>query len=736
MRRLTVRLVRFVCRVACVLSCPALLAAGPEPPREPPAGRGDPSIRASLTDAAEKVVLPGRCRECHAAEFDAWEATEHATAFESLHRSRRAKEIAGRLDLRLIRRGHGDGAPACLSCHYTPVVRRGRLRAGAGVSCESCHGPARDWVSLHGGYGVPEADFQKAARLETATHRAQRIADSTAAGMRRSSHLVELAATCFGCHTVANEEIVNRGGHSTGGDFELVEWSGRVRHNFLESYRTGDGRTNAERPRAWKRVLYVVGRALAVEHALRGVAAATEDDLYFAAMRDRARAAVDELLAVDERVGIPEVRAAIAMVESAELALDNPGLLAAADAVRTATKAFAAGADGDTLAPLDPLWDPDLEEAAPPARRLTGAAPEVGPIVVGDASPTGGALPEDVPERESPGSPAPAEGGPGAAADAGTGTTGPPAPERAHPPAVAPPRVPAATLARPPWREPPAHDFVGVPCGGCHNAQQKWWLDNPHSRTAARLGNGDRRAVDIARAYGLSANDMARGTQTCMWCHGTLTSRPSRRVRAGVGCQRCHGAGADYRDSHQTASYAESVALGLTDLRDPAVQAATCAGCHYITDPGLIDAGHPTGGDFDILSRRGGIVHWDEAFGRGPDSVEPAALTVAHARVVAARGPVPARTRAASRPRRNADGSGRVAGLGEVGAGNAAAGSPAPPSDPRRQEASSPRERTPAASPRATGGAELANTLDTLRRHLDALYRALGLPREARESAP
>ena len=189
-RRLMVRLVRFACRVACVLSCPVLLAAGPEPPRELPGG--DASIRASLTDAAENVVLPGRCRECHAAEFDVWETTEHATAFDTLHRGERAKGIAGRLDLRLIRRSNGDETPACLSCHYTPVVRRGRLRAGAGVTCESCHGPARDWVSLHGSYGVPEADFQKAARLETAAHRTKRIADSTAAGMRRSSHLYEL----------------------------------------------------------------------------------------------------------------------------------------------------------------------------------------------------------------------------------------------------------------------------------------------------------------------------------------------------------------------------------------------------------------------------------------------------------------------------------------------------------------------------------------------------------------
>ena len=725
LRRLTAVLVLFTGGLAGAEGCAALTASGAEPALPRPGGGGDGSLRASLRDVAERVVLPGRCRECHAAEFDAWEATGHAAGFESLHRSERAKAIAGRLGLRLIRRGAGGETPACLGCHYTPVVRRGRLRAGAGVTCESCHGPARDWISLHSSYGVPEADFQKAARLETAAHRAKRIADSTAAGMRRSSHVVELATTCFACHTVPNEEIVNRGGHSTGGDFELVEWSGRIRHNFLDSYRTGDGRTNAERPRAWKRVLYVVGRALAVEHALRGAATATEDDLYLAAMGDRAGAAIDELLAIDDLVEIPEVRTVIAAAEAADPTLDNPALVAAADAVRAATKAFAAGADGDALAPLDVLWDPDLEPA-PPASRLTGAVPDSGRLMAGDAAAASGPSAE---ERSDPAVPAPRAGvetGAAAAAAAGTGTTGPPTADREHRPPTAAAPVPAVTLTRPPWQEPPAHDFVGVPCGGCHRAEQRWWRGNRHSGAAARLRNGDRRALAIARAYGVPDDDMARGNQVCAWCHGTITSRPSRRVRTGVGCQRCHGAGAEYRDLHQTVGYAESVALGLTNLRDPTVQAATCAGCHYINDPGLIAAGHPDGAGFNILARRAAIVHWGEAFDRETPAVDAAALTAAHAGVVAARGPVPARAAAVVLPGpAGADGTAGMAvagGTAGPGAGPEA-GAPAPPAGP-------PPAEPPARAGRAGGAVPLETALDDLRRHLDALYRALGLARD------
>ena len=677
-----------------------------------------------------------------------WRATGHATGFDTLHRTGRAKEIAGKLGLRLIRRGTDAAAPACLGCHYTPVLRRGRLRAGAGVTCESCHGPARDWIAVHSSYGVPEADFQQAARMETAAHRKRRIADSTAAGMRRSAQTYELAATCFGCHTVPNEEIVNRGGHSAGSaDFELVAWSDRIRHNFLESYRTGDGRTNAERSRASKRVLYVVGRALAAEFALRGVAGATGNDLYFCALRDRVGAALDELLAIDERVAIPEVRTVIRMVEEAALAPGNRALAAAADAVGAATRAFLAtvgrrsaggagpalgsgpGGEGSSAAPFHGRGHRSGRRACPLSERAVGneagaeersaVATQGEPFAIGAGGDAGAASREQladaiVADRSLPQVPTPE---PVVAAS-------PPSE-----PAFASPPGPAVTHTRPPWRDPLAHDFVGVPCGGCHSAQERWWRGHPHSRAAARLRSRRGRVLEIARAYGVAAGDLDRGTQTCMWCHGTTTSRPSRRVRAGVGCQRCHGAGADYLDPHQTAGYRESVALGMNDLRDPAVQAATCAGCHYITDPGLIEAGHPTGADFDIVSRKAGIVHWGEAFGRPTVPVDPGVLSAAHARVVAARGPVPEPMMVlpAQPPRADSPGVGAGGGEAVVAGANGEAGGPAAPAEPERPEPEMPRERAAASTPGGDDGASVATTLDILRQHLDALSRALGL---------
>ena len=724
--------------LAFATCCLAALVSAPVRAQESAEVGGDGAIRAALTHAAERVLLPDRCGECHAAEFEVWEATEHATGFDTLHRSERAKEIYRSLGLRLIKRGTDETTPSCLNCHYTPVLRRGQLRAGAGVTCESCHGAARDWIALHNNYGVAESDFQEAGRQETAAHRAQRIADSTAAGMRRPSQIYDVAANCFGCHTVPNQELVNRAGHSTGSDFELVEWSGRIRHNFLQSYKTADGRTNAEPSRTRKRIMYVVGRALDLEYALRGVAVATEDDLYVAAMSDRAGAALDELFAINDRLDIPAVQTIIAISESVEPTLDNrAALLAAADAVQEATRAFISGADGNALAPIDPLWDPDLEETSPPARVVTDAAivPDSPPLIGDDPAPPGAPAAEGIEASAGAGANRPAEPDAIGAADA--------APVQGRPPAPAPP--PLVTLTRPPWRDPPAHDFVKVPCGRCHNAQEKWWRRDPHSQTAAPLRNGEERALEIARAYGVAADDLARGTQTCMWCHGTIVSNPSRKVRAGVGCQRCHGPGADYLEPHETTGHAESVALGLTDLHDPEVQAATCAGCHYVTDPGLIDAGHPVGADFDILARTEQIVHWGDAFGRDALRRDSNALAEAHARVLADRGPVAERSPGASRtptaparpPAQDEGRAGTSVPTADVVSSPAARESERPAAAATRPPRSGPPRDRVQSAPTLIDAPELGDlavddassveeTMESLRRRIEELYRALG----------
>ena len=629
-------------RVATAMLCVTLVWATPGFAQDT---TQNDALRAKLVEDAEKIVFPERCGECHEAEFEVWEQTPHATGFDTLHTTDRAKEVYRALGLRLIKRGTEETTPACLECHYTPEVRRDVLRATAGVTCESCHGPARDWVEVHNSYGVAESDFQRAAVLETPEHRAQRIADSRAAGMRRPSDLYDVAANCFGCHTVPKEDLVNVAGHTTGSDFEFVDWSEQIRHNFLESYKTADGRTNTERSVERKRVMYVAGRALDVEYSLRGVAVATEDELYFAAMSDRAGAAIDELYYLNDTVAIPAVHTIIDTFDGVELKPNNQAaLVVAADRIQEATRSFIAGSDGTELAAVDPLWDPDAE------RVVTEAPADALPGPRGLGRVTELSIPTTADPAEARG---PDGGDPPPSADAANAdpptvgvlsTTEPVSASAGRAPIDPPPPVPVQqyeVFRRPPWRTASEHDFVKVPCGKCHTQQQAWWQKDTHKGTADPLRNGDDDAARIASLYGIDPADMAKGNQACMWCHGTIVAAPTRKVRPGVGCQRCHGAGLDYLEPHETVGFEGSVVLGLTDLKTPVVRVETCAGCHYITDPGLLAAWHSAGADFDILDRMNEIRHWGPNFGRETADMDSAALSAAYAAVIEVRGPPP-----------------------------------------------------------------------------------------------
>ena len=302
----------------------------------------------------EKIVLPEECGACHQSEHAVWRRTPHATGFDTLHKKESAEEIADRLGFRLIKR-----ESACLKCHYTPIFRRGQLRAGDGVTCESCHGAARDWINVHNDYSAREAVD------ETPEHRRERIEQSIEAGMLRPSDLYSVASNCYQCHTVPHEELVNVGRHSTGSAaFELVSWSqGEMRHNFLKSFIEADGTINAERSPEYKRVMYVIGKALDLEYSLRGVAAATENGRYVKAMGRRSRNAIAELRDITEAVSIPELEKILETVRSLPIELGSQAaLLEAADAIGEVAKHFLAEHDGTSLASLDPFY---LEPRAP-----------------------------------------------------------------------------------------------------------------------------------------------------------------------------------------------------------------------------------------------------------------------------------------------------------------------------------------------------------------------------------
>ena len=92
--------------------------------------------------------------------------------------------------------------------------------------------------------------------------------------MRNPINVYMLAQSCYRCHTVPDERLVNVGGHNVGSmDFEIVAWSqGTVRHNFLRS----DGQSNEPSSPERLRQMFVAGMIADLEFSVRATAAATE----------------------------------------------------------------------------------------------------------------------------------------------------------------------------------------------------------------------------------------------------------------------------------------------------------------------------------------------------------------------------------------------------------------------------------------------------------------------------
>ncbi len=554
----------------------------------------------TLRDPA-KVVTAEACGECHALEKETWLTTPHATGFKTLHRRESAETIAGRMGFKLIKR-----ESLCLKCHYTAQVEKEQLRAVSGVSCESCHGAGRDWIDIHNNYG-PGADVA----TETEAHREQRIDASRAAGMRRPSEIYDTAKSCFECHTVPEERLVNVGGHSTGSlDFELVERSqGEIRHNFLGSL-TGGSRDNRVSSPERRRLLYLAGRLLDLEYSLRGLAVATREDTYSKAMSRRIRTAVAEVRAIAASAGIGELDDLLQSVRSADLTVgQSQALEALAATVGTTNRQLLAGHDGSRLAALDPL----IAGQTPPDQ--WAESEDQGPDDEVDS------LFFDPPEAEGE----VATTGTTAAVDDGIPAEGP--------------------VNR--WLRPRSnHRSLGPgACSGCHGDQNAWWFDDRHFASAEPFFDQRPEAVRIARLYGVRPGSMARGDALCMDCHGSVVSGKERReVLDGVGCESCHGSAADWLEPHKEGDaslgrnrpgFVAALGLGKRDLGRLDVRAETCASCHYVTDPRLLSAGHPSGEGWDFAAAVSEIVHWDQP-------VEPRSeLTAAWRTVQGQRGPVP-----------------------------------------------------------------------------------------------
>ncbi len=284
-----------------------------------------------------KMVGPDKCGECHKSSVEVWKGTHHYNTFTDMPRSKEARDIANAMGIKRIK-----ADSLCLDCHFTVVNNE----PVAGISCESCHSPGKDWMKLHSGYSGKKKETESKAEA------ADRWAKSVRAGMIRPANTYAIAKNCYNCHVVPQEQLVNKGGHPAGSPFELVSWSqGEVRHNVW--WNNGSGNPVADQNR--KRMLFIIGQAVELETALRAVGEATVKDKYAVAMAQRAQNAAKRFAALAGKVSTPETQAIVAALGGVQLSLNQKAPLnAAADKVARQAKAISAKYDGSAFGAIDP----------------------------------------------------------------------------------------------------------------------------------------------------------------------------------------------------------------------------------------------------------------------------------------------------------------------------------------------------------------------------------------------
>jgi cytochrome c554/c'-like protein len=296
------------------------------------------SAQAPTQSAATQkdIVGPTQCAKCHKLESEIWQHTHHFASFRSMPRLPKATEISQKMGIARVR----DPDTICAKCHFTSGTENGQLQVIAGISCESCHGPGKNYIEVH-----------PAKKGESQAQVAERLKKAASAGMIQKDMIFKIAKNCYSCHIVPQEKLVNVGGHAAGSPFEMVSWTqGEIRHNTWYA----EGKSNAPASKNIQRKMYVIGAAVELSESLRAVGNATQNATYATTMARRAQAAAQRLQTVSNALKLPETNEMMAAVATAKLNLNNgPQLNAVADKIETAAEAFDKKYDGSSLGAVD-----------------------------------------------------------------------------------------------------------------------------------------------------------------------------------------------------------------------------------------------------------------------------------------------------------------------------------------------------------------------------------------------
>jgi hypothetical protein len=139
-------------------------------------------------------------------------------------------------------------------------------------------------------------------------------------------------------------------------------------------------------------------------------------------------------------------------------------------------------------------------------------------------------------------------------------------------------------------RETAAHKYVGVKmCAMCHKGEAKGkmfeiWQASKHASAYKSLLSPE--AKKNAEKKGLKK--AASESPECLKCHMTAYGVDAKLVDAkfdkkdGIGCESCHGAGADYKAMNVMKDKAKALAAGLAIAKD---DPKLCTKCHNNESP-------------------------------------------------------------------------------------------------------------------------------------------------------
>jgi hypothetical protein len=111
--------------------------------------------KADTTQKAKEHAYVGvsKCKMCHNTPkwgkiYDKWAATKHASAYATLA-DKQAQAIAKEMKIE-----DAQKSEKCLVCHVTGYEASAKLKGEKysmeeGVTCETCHGPAGDYITSH-----------------------------------------------------------------------------------------------------------------------------------------------------------------------------------------------------------------------------------------------------------------------------------------------------------------------------------------------------------------------------------------------------------------------------------------------------------------------------------------------------------------------------------------------------------------------------------------------------------